>query len=116
MTNYNFFLLECMSYGNNFEILEELLDNLLHKTYDGGGYVALVRYAVDIVGSCERHGIFEEYMSYALFVYTLRGHPMHWCAMLPGKSIHSLAHLVAKIDCAFNHFNHKAPDQEVLKL
>jgi len=36
--------------------------------------------------------------------------------MLPKKSIHFLAHLVAKIDRAFNHFNHKALDQEILKL
>ena len=41
---------------------------------------------------------------------------MHWCAMLVGKSIHSLTHLVVEIDCAFNHFNHKALDQEIEKL
>lgn len=35
MTNYKVCLLECMSYGNNFEILEELSNNLSHKTYDG---------------------------------------------------------------------------------
>jgi len=105
-----------VSYGNEFIISEELSDNLSHKTYDGGGHIALVMHAVGFVGSCERHGIFEEYMTCVLFIYMLRGHPMHWCATLPKKSIHSLAHLVAEIDCAFNHFNHKELDQEILKL
>ncbi len=36
-----------------------------------GGYIDLVRHMVDVVGSCERHGIFEECMAYALFDYTL---------------------------------------------
>ena len=36
--------------------------------------------------------------------------------MLPKKSIHSLAHLVVEIDYDFNHFNHKALNQEILKL
>ena len=76
----------------------------------------MVRHAVGVVGSYERHGIFEEYMTCTLFVYMLRGHPMHWCATLPEKYIHSLAHLVAEIDRDFNHFNHKALDQEILKL
>jgi len=57
-----------MSYRNDFIISKGLPDNLSHKTYDGGGHVALVRHTVGIV-----HGIFEEYMSYALFVYTLEG-------------------------------------------
>lgn len=86
-----------MSYGNNFEITEEISDNLSHKTYNGGGYVALVRHVVSVVGSCKRHGIFEEYMTWVLFVYMLRGNPMHWSATLPGKSIHSLSHLVIDI-------------------
>jgi len=60
-----------MSHGNEFIILENLLDNLSHKTYDGGGHVAFVRHAVGIVGSCERHGIFEEYMTCVLFIYTV---------------------------------------------
>ena len=42
---------------------KNISDNLSHKTYDGGGDVALVRHAVGIVGSCEGHGFFEEYMS-----------------------------------------------------
>ena len=116
MTNYKVSLPECMSYGNNLEISKHLWDNLSHKTYDGGGYVALVRHVVDIVGSCERHGIFEEYMTCALFVYMLRGNPMHWCATLLRKSIHSLSNLVTEIDHAFNHFNHKSLDQEIMKL
>lgn len=66
-----------MSYGNDFIISEKISDNLSHKTYDGVGHVALVRHAVGVVGSCKRHGIFEEYMTCTLFVYTLRGHPMH---------------------------------------
>lgn len=105
-----------MYYGNDFIFLEKLLDNLSLKKFDGGGYVALVRHAVRIVGSCERHGFFEEYMSCVLFIYTLRGNPMHWCATLPKKSIHSLAQLVAEIDRAFNHFDCKALNQEILKL
>ena len=105
-----------MSYGNDFIISEELLDNLSHKTYDGGDHVALVRHAIGVVGLCERHGIFEEYMTCVLFIYTLRGHPLHWCATLPKKSIHSIAHVVAEIYHDFNHFNHKALDQEILKL
>ena len=32
------------------------------------------------------------------------------------KSIHSLSHLVVEIDCAFNHFNCKALNKEILKL
>jgi len=77
MTNYRVPLSECMSYGNDFIILEKFSDNLSHKTFDGGGHVALVRHVVGIVDTCERHGIFQEYMSSALFVYTLQGHPMH---------------------------------------
>ena len=64
-----------MSYGNDFIILEKLSDNLSHKTFDGGGYIALVRHTVDVVGSCERHGFFEEYMRCAMLVYMLQGHP-----------------------------------------
>jgi len=56
-----------MSYGNNFEISEELWNNLPGKTYDGGGRVALVRHVIGVVGSCERHEIFEDYMTCALF-------------------------------------------------
>jgi len=66
-----------MSYGNDFIILENLLDKLSHKTYDGGRHVHLVRHVVNVVGSCKRHGFFEEYVSYLLFVCMLRGHPMH---------------------------------------
>lgn len=58
----------------------------------------------------------EDYMTYALFVYTLRGHPMHWCAKLPKKYIHSLSHLVAKINGAFNHFNRKELKKEIVEL
>lgn len=97
-----------MSYGNDFAISEKLSDNLSHKTYDGGGYTTLVRIAV--IASCKRHGFFEEYMSNTLFIYMLQGHLMHWCATLPKKSIHSLVHLVAEIDCAFNHLDHEALD------
>jgi len=66
-----------MSYGNDFIISEKLSDNLSHKTYDGGGYVALFRHTVGVLGSCEIHGFFEEYISYMLFIYTLRGNPIH---------------------------------------
>lgn len=41
---------------------------------------------------------------------------MHWCATLPENSIHSLTHLVAEIDRAFNHFNYKALNKEILEL
>jgi len=41
---------------------------------------------------------------------------MHWCATLPKKYIHSLAHMVTEIDRDFNQFNHKSLDQEILKL
>jgi len=102
-----------MSYGNDFIISEQLVDKLSYKTFDGGGYVALVRHMVGIIGSCEIHGFLEEYMSYALFIYTLRGHPMHWCATLAEKSIHSLAHLVTEIDCVFNHYGCKALNKEI---
>jgi len=60
-----------MSYGNNFIILEKVSDKLSHKRFDGGGHIALFRHVVSIVGSCERHGIFEEYMTRALFFHTL---------------------------------------------
>ena len=105
-----------MSYGNDFEISEEFWNSLSTKTYDGGGQVALVRHAVDIVGSCERHEIFEDYMTCVLFAYMLRGHPLHWYATLPEKSIHSFHHLIAEIDRAFNHFDLKALNKEILKL
>jgi len=71
---------------------------------------------VGFVGSCERHGFFEEYMSCALFIYMLQGNPMHWCATLPEKSIHSLACLVTEIDSAFDHFDRKALNKEIMKL
>ena len=71
MVNYVVALLECMSYRNDFIILENLLNYLSHKTFDGQGYIALVRHAVSVVGSCERHGFFEEYMICALFIYML---------------------------------------------
>ena len=41
---------------------------------------------------------------------------MHWCATLPENSIHSLSHLVTEIDRAFNHFDCKALNKEILKL
>ena len=116
MTNYRVDLLKCMSYGNDFIISENLSDNLSHKTFYGGGYVVMVRHAVNIIGSCERHGIFEEYRTCMMFIYMLRGHPKHWCSMLPEKYIHSLSHLVAEIDCAFNHFNRKALNKEIVEL
>jgi len=68
MTNYRVSLQECMSYGNDFIILENLSDTLSHKTYNVGGYVSLVRHVIDIVGSCEKHGIFKEYMTCTLFI------------------------------------------------
>ena len=55
-------------------------------------------------------------MSCALFVYMLRGHPIHLCATLLEKYIHSLAHLVIEIDSAFNHFDCEALNKEILKL
>ena len=116
MTNYRVPLLEYISYGNNFIILKNLSNNLSHKTFDGGGYISLVRHVVDIVGSCEIHGIFDEYITCTMFIYMLRGHPMHSCATLPENSIHSLSHLVAEIDHAFKHFDHEALDQEIMKL
>ena len=105
-----------MSYGNNFIISKKLSDNLSHKTFDGRGYIALVRHAIGVVGSCKRHGSFEEYISFAPFINTLQGNTMHWCATLPEKSIHSLAHLVAEIDHAFNNYECKALNKEILKL
>ena len=105
-----------MSYGSDFIISENLSDNLSHKTYDGGGHIALVMHVVDIIGSCKRHGFFEEYMSCVMYVYTLRGHPMHWCATLHKKYIHSLAYLVIEIVHAFNQFNYKALNKEILEL
>lgn len=105
-----------MSYGHDFTISEKLLDNLSHKKYDCGGYATLVRHMVTLVGSCERHGFLEYYMSCALFMYMLQGHLMQWCATLPKKSIHSLVHLAEEIDHSFNHFDHEALDQEILKL
>jgi len=116
MTTYQVSLPECMSYGNDFIILEKLSDNLSHEIYDGGGYTALVRLTVSIIGSCKIHGLFEEYMSCVLFIYTLQGHLTHWCATLPKKYIDSLVHLVREIDRTFNHFDHEALDQEILKL
>jgi len=86
------------------------------KTHDGGGQVALVRHTVGIVGSFERHEIFEVYMTCAFFAYTLRGHPLHWHATLPKKSIHYFHHLIAEIDHAFNHFDRKSLNKEILKL
>lgn len=77
MTHYRVTLLECMSYGNDFIMSKELLDDLSHETYDGGGYRALVRLAGTIIGSCERYGFFEEYMSHTLFIYMLPGNLMH---------------------------------------
>lgn len=62
----------------------------------------MVRHTVAIVGSAERHEIFEYYMTYALFAYTLRGNPLHWYATLPEKSIHSFHHLIIEIDRDFN--------------
>ncbi len=41
---------------------------------------------------------------------------MHWCATIPEKYIHSLSHLVAEIDHAFNHFDHQALNKEIMKL
>ena len=105
-----------MSYLNDFIVPKRLSDNLSQKRFDGGGYVALVRHMVDVVGLCERHEFFEEYMRFVLFIYTLRGHPMHLCAMLPKKSIHSLGHLVTEIDHAFNHYDRKALNKEIMKL
>lgn len=116
MTSYRVSLWECMSYENNFIISKNLSDNLSHKAYDGWAYRALVRHMVNVVGSCERHGLFEEYMTYVLFVYTLPGYPMHCCATLPEKYIHSLSHLATKIDHYFNHFNHKALAKEIMEL
>jgi len=55
-------------------------------------------------------------MAYALLAYTLRGNPVHWCPTLPEKSIHSLSHMVVEIDHAFNCFNRKVLDKEILKL
>jgi len=83
-----------MSNGNDFIISENLSDNLSHKTYDGGGYASLVRLAIGVIGSRKTRGLFEEYMSCALFIYTLQGHLMHGCATLLEKSIHSLVHVV----------------------
>jgi len=66
-----------MSDGNDFIISEKLSDNLSYKTYDGGGYVALVRHKVGVIESCEKHGFFEEYMSSTFFVHTLQGNLIH---------------------------------------
>lgn len=104
-----------MSYGNNFEIFEELWNNLSPKTYDDEGQAVFLRHGVGIVGSCERHEIYKYYMTCALFTYMLRGNPLHWCATLPEKSIHSFHHLIAEIESAFNHFDHKEMNKEILK-
>lgn len=109
-------ILECMSYGSDFEISEELWNNLSHKTYDGGCWVVLVRDAVGIVGSYERHKIFEYCMTFTLFSHTLQGHALHWCATLLENYILSLSHLVIELNCAFNHFDYKALNKEILKL
>jgi len=113
MTKHIISLPDCISYGNNLKISEEIWNNLSCKTYDGGGQTTLVRH---VVGVCERHEIFEDHMTCTLFIYTLRGHPLHWHATLPQKSIHSFHHLIAEIDCAFNHFDYKALNKEILKL
>ena len=86
------------------------------NTYDGEGVASLLRHIVGVVGSYERHGIQEGYITCVLFTYTLRGHPLLWCDTLPEKYIHSLTHLVAEIDRAFNHFNYKELNQEILEL
>ncbi len=62
-----------MSYGNDFEILEDLWNNLSCKTYDGGYWVALVRHMVGVVGCCERNEIFDDYMTYALLHARFKG-------------------------------------------
>jgi len=41
---------------------------------------------------------------------------MHWCATLPEKIIHSLSHLVIEVDYAFNNFNSKELNKEIMEL
>jgi len=60
-----------MSYGNDFIISKKLSNKFSYKTYDGGGYVALVRHEVGVIESCEKHGFFEEYMSCTFFIHML---------------------------------------------
>ena len=55
-------------------------------------------------------------MSRTLFISTLQGHSMNWCAILPKNYIHSLAHLIMEIDRAFNHYDHKSLNKEIIKL
>lgn len=76
----------------------------------------MARHIVGVVGSCERHEIFEDYMTCAFFAYMLRGHPLHWYAKLSKKYIHSFHHLITEIGHAFNHFDHKSLNEEIMKL
>jgi len=55
-------------------------------------------------------------MTYSLFTFTLRGHPLQWCVTLRNQSIHSLNHFIVEMDCAFHHFDHKALNKKNLEL
>lgn len=97
----------CLSYGNDFEVSEDLWNDLLRNTYDGEGRVAWLRHRATFVAFCVRHEIHEDYIACSLFAFMLRGHALQWCVTLPATYIHSFNQFIEELARAFHHYNHK---------
>lgn len=59
--------LTCLSHGHDYEVLEDLLNNLSRNTYDGEGGASLLSHIVAFMGFCERNEIHEHHVAYSLF-------------------------------------------------
>lgn len=106
----------CLSYGEYFQVSEDLWNDLSHNTYDGEGKSSFLIHIVSFTGFNERHEIQEDYVACLLFSSTLRGHTLQWCVTLHASSIHSLCHLVRDLTHVFYCYDHKELNKKIIEL
>ena len=98
----------CFSHAHDFEVSEDVIDDLSQIKYDGEGGATLLRHEVSVAGFCDRNDVPSDDIVCGMFVYTLDGLVDQWCCSLPTTSIHFYDHMIDELIHSFYHYDCKA--------
>lgn len=60
----------CLSHGRDFEVSDDVFNDLSRHTYDGEGGVDFLSHGVAFMDFYERNEIHEDHIAYSLFAFT----------------------------------------------
>jgi len=106
----------CFSHAHDFEVLEDVIDDLSRIKYDGEGKETLLRHGVAFLGFYERNEVHSDDTACGLFTYMFDGHVDQWCCTLLIASIHSYDHMIEELICAFYCYDRKALNKKFVEL